>query len=305
MTEQTEDDFWAQQRAQAVAERGRQADPSACGTRVLTPERQAENAAKHQAAELAAFRALDLGDVDGRVSASCDNPEHPTWLRKPDDVRGCPWCRIAELETYAHGCDAEGCVLPHSSWCERAKKTAAENNGCTCGQPWAGHPQPHAMHCWSVNPPRSEVDAMRARIAGLEAERKKYVGTEPTIAEEVAYLSRCVDSVLDLCQKAEQQAGRWEQPFPVPEWVPAVRAAAEGLVPRETYPPALPWAALMDDEDLQDFLTELASMATESADPTAALAKVEETCGLWRTLAEAQHAHNTAPGPDAEGGEQQ
>lgn len=49
-------------------------------------------------AEVEAFRALDLGDLDGRVSASCDNPEHPTWLRKPDDTRGCPWCRTAELE---------------------------------------------------------------------------------------------------------------------------------------------------------------------------------------------------------------
>ncbi|MFI1165600.1 hypothetical protein ACH4UM_18790 [Streptomyces sp. NPDC020801] len=32
MTEQIEDEFWAQERARAVAERGRQADPSACGT---------------------------------------------------------------------------------------------------------------------------------------------------------------------------------------------------------------------------------------------------------------------------------
>lgn len=52
-------------------------------------------------AELAAFRALDLGDVDGRVSASCADPEHPSWLRQPDDLRGCPWCGIATLERAA------------------------------------------------------------------------------------------------------------------------------------------------------------------------------------------------------------
>lgn len=77
--------------------------------------------------------------------------------------------RVAELETYAYGCDAEGCVLPHSSWCEAAKKTAAANDGCTCGRPWTGHPQPHAMHCWTVNPPRAEVEEMRKRIAELTA----------------------------------------------------------------------------------------------------------------------------------------
>ncbi|MFE9921618.1 hypothetical protein ACFYQA_08545 [Streptomyces sp. NPDC005774] len=48
--------------------------------------------------ELAAFRALELGALNGRVSASCIEPGHPTWLRAPDDTRGCPWCRIAELE---------------------------------------------------------------------------------------------------------------------------------------------------------------------------------------------------------------
>jgi hypothetical protein len=68
------------------------------GTQVFTPQHAAETAQEKQAAELAAYRALDLGDPDGRVSASCGNPEHPTWLRAPDDMRGCPWCRIAELE---------------------------------------------------------------------------------------------------------------------------------------------------------------------------------------------------------------
>jgi hypothetical protein len=68
------------------------------GTEVFTPLHKAETAQEKQAVELAAYRALELGDLDGRVSASCGNPEHPTWLRKPDDNRGCPWCRIAALE---------------------------------------------------------------------------------------------------------------------------------------------------------------------------------------------------------------
>lgn len=48
-------------------------------------------------AELEQYTALDLGAPDGRVSASCDNSEHPTWLRKPDDTRGCPWCELEPL----------------------------------------------------------------------------------------------------------------------------------------------------------------------------------------------------------------
>lgn len=73
--------------------------------------------------------------------------------------------RVAELEAYAHGCDGEGCVIPHSSWCETAKKTAAANNGCTCPQPWTGHPQPHAGYCWLVSPPRNEIEEMRRALA--------------------------------------------------------------------------------------------------------------------------------------------
>jgi hypothetical protein len=64
------------------------------------------------------------------------------------------------------------------------------------------------------------------------------------------------------------------------------------------YPPALPWAALMDHEDLADFLDELAAAAIANATSEEALAEVEATCGRWRMIAEAQHAHNTAPGPD-------
>lgn len=77
--------------------------------------------------------------------------------------------RVAELEAYAHGCDGEGCVLPHSSWCEVAKKAAAANDGCTCPRPWEGHPQPHAGYCWLVSPPRNEMEEMRRALAERSA----------------------------------------------------------------------------------------------------------------------------------------
>lgn len=74
-----------------------------------------------------------------------------------------------------------------------------------------------------------------------------------------------------------------------------------GPVPQASvgYPPALPWAALLDAEDLADFLDELAASAITNASSDVALAEVETTCGTWRLIAEAQHGHNTAPGPDA------
>lgn len=74
--------------------------------------------------------------------------------------------------------------------------------------------------------------------------------------------------------------------------VPEPQASAGG------YPPALPWAALLDAEDLTDFLDELAASAITHASSDVALAEVEKTCSTWRLIAEAQHGHNTAAGLD-------
>lgn len=86
-----------------------------------------------------------------------------------------------------------------------------------------------------------ELSAALAENERLRAELAKYVGHEPTIAEEMAYLRRCLDAVHDLCNAAEMQATRWEQPLPVPEWVALVRNAADGVTDAA---PALPPAAV-------------------------------------------------------------
>jgi hypothetical protein len=65
------------------------------------------------------------------------------------------------------------------------------------------------------------------------------------------------------------------------------------------YPPALPWLALLDEDDRTEFLDELADSATGYQSSDVRLAEVERTCATWRLIAEAQHGHNTAPGPDA------
>lgn len=82
--------------------------------------------------------------------------------------------------------------------------------------------------------------------------------------------------------------------------------AALGALPMPTgveakeYAAALPWAALMDDEDLTEFLGDLLDALNSNPSCTReVLVEVEKTCSTWRLIAEAQHAHNTAPGPDA------
>lgn len=105
------------------------------------------------------------------------------------------------------------------------------------------------------------IERLRARIAALEAEVAEY--EQPADEDPIAYV---------LTEKADEASG---------------------------YPPALPWAALMDGGDLTDFLDELAASAITHASSEVALAEVEKTCATWRLIAEAQHAHNTAPGPDA------
>jgi hypothetical protein len=65
------------------------------------------------------------------------------------------------------------------------------------------------------------------------------------------------------------------------------------------YPPALSWLALLDEDDRVEFLDELADSAAVNQSSDVRLAEVERTCATWRLIAEAQHGHNTAPGPDA------
>ncbi|MFJ3949040.1 hypothetical protein ACIPXV_03075 [Streptomyces libani] len=121
-------------------------------------------------------------------------------------------------------------------------------------------------------PPTTEVERLRARVAELEQQ----------ITGVRAVHTKYSDS--EHCQHDGQQ------------WPCPTRQAAE--VAPDEYPPALPWARLMDAEDRADFLDELAASAITHADSKTALSEVEDTCARWRAIAEAQHAHNTAPGPD-------
>lgn len=79
----------------------------------------------------------------------------------------------------------------------------------------------------------------------------------------------------------------------------ALREAQPEESPSGGFPPALPWLALLDEDDRVEFLDELADSATVNASSEVRLAEIERTCATYRLIAEAQHGHNTAPGPDA------
>ncbi|MFD7661259.1 hypothetical protein [Streptomyces sp. NPDC059788] len=78
---------------------------------------------------------------------------------------------------------------------------------------------------------RLEAGLLLADIRWLIEQLEEYVGKEPTVAEEMAHLSSCLGAVRDLCDQARQDARRWEQPLPEPEWVAAVEQAANGNRP--------------------------------------------------------------------------
>ena len=58
-----------------------------------------ERIANAERERVAQFEPLRLGDPTALVSHRCGNPTHPTWLTAGRaDRRGCPWCRLAEVE---------------------------------------------------------------------------------------------------------------------------------------------------------------------------------------------------------------
>ncbi|WBP89493.1 hypothetical protein [Kitasatospora cathayae] len=105
-------------------------------------------------------------------------------------------------------------LQPHPVWIGETANPGTPNGGLTIAQ--------------FIAAARTDVEQLLARVRQLEAERALYVGVEPTIAEEMAELTRGYIAAHAVCDAAEKQATRWENPLPVPEWVAAIRAALDG-----------------------------------------------------------------------------
>ncbi|MGW2223891.1 hypothetical protein [Streptomyces formicae] len=123
---------------------------------------------------------------------------------------------------------------------------------------------------------REDVPALLAELAAVRAERDearaelaKYVGHEPTAAEEMAFLNRCLDDVHAVCDEAEEGSLRWENPLPVPEWVAVVREAADGVRPEGKQWPAdviqygirIPDGSVLKDGTLTDLAEQQARLS--------------------------------------------
>ncbi|MGW9026899.1 hypothetical protein ACWGQ5_22500 [Streptomyces sp. NPDC055722] len=134
----------------------------------------------------------------------------------------------------------------------------------------------------------AEIEALRARVAELE---RRYVGQEPTVAEEMAYLSSCLDAVHEVCDAAEKQATRWEQPLPVPDWVATVRAAASGEQQPTAVRPALGWAFVLGPAERRQLLSELAPRSEYCRGSASADAAPARPSGPWSLARERTCRH--------------
>ncbi|MFE7395174.1 hypothetical protein [Streptomyces sp. NPDC057557] len=104
-----------------------------------------------------------------------------------------------------------------------------------------------------------------------------------------AELDAAADAIAALPTDYECDPGRGDA-------VKVLRRRVKSADKNQGYPLALGWARQLDADDLEGFLAELAE-AADGVDDLATLAEVENVIATWRALGEAQHAHNTAPGP--------
>lgn len=153
------------------------------------------------------------------------------------------------------------------------------------------------------------IAELSAEVERLRVQRDAYCDRVDTLTSVARSNQRHVVAVSEECQRlaarvVELERERHSTNEALSDAAEALRAdrdrIAELEAERTSYPPALPWAELMDNDDLTGFLDELAAAAIVNADALTVLATVEAACIRWRVIAEAQHGHNTAPGPDAE-----
>ncbi|MGW7785979.1 hypothetical protein [Streptomyces tricolor] len=157
----------ATQAAEALDDRQMLQSPEAARELVADAVRVAEEAVaelrrEHEESarlrgQLAVYDALELGDLDGRVSASCENPEHPTWLRAKDDNRVCPWC-LADMQSGS--LTAMRHEVETYERIEREREADQRVDGSLA-----------AVANLRIAELNQERDALRARVAELEAER--------------------------------------------------------------------------------------------------------------------------------------
>ncbi|MFM9811489.1 hypothetical protein ACKI1J_32190 [Streptomyces scabiei] len=151
-------------------------------------------------------------------------------------------------------------------------------------------------------PQRYEATRLRSMYDGLLTPVWEDAPAVQSPAEiRAAAFQEAAGRITNLPQDYELDPGRGDA-------VQLLNGLAAAAHQPDTYPPALPWARLMDGDDLADFLRDLdtalhravdAAVITGQPQAPAVLDALEKTCASWRVTAEAQHGHNWAPGPHA------
>ncbi|WP_159399522.1 hypothetical protein [Streptomyces alboflavus] len=138
-----------------------------------------------------------------------NDPAHDEWTAEED------WAQVeADAKFVAHARDDVSALLAELAAVRAERDEARATLREACDQ---------------VAERDHEIGGLTAELEQVRVELAKYVGSEPTIAEGIAFLSRCVEAVHEVCDAAEEPSLRWENPPPVPEWVAVVREAADGV----------------------------------------------------------------------------
>ena len=319
MTEQLEDDFWAQARDEDAAARGRKADPSACGTcrgnvaagGQVEHDGCAQRATLIPAPDTPGYELLtglseeELAALPARfhVPAYMESSSPQMWVCAVCWGEGwvTQWpCKTAVkhgLRVFTDQHDAETAAKRQTAALATAKAETVQAQAriAELEGELAATKERHHRRLRHADEHLREMNAELQRYAeGSEAPvlwsvYNKMHSRADTAEAQATRLESCLDAVYEVCDKAEQQARRWEHPLPVPEWVATVREAADGLRGVTGARPALPWAHTMPDDDLHLFLDDLVSAAIDRwrSEPDVPdrdiLANVEKVCAGWRT----------------------
>jgi hypothetical protein len=293
MTEQTEDEFWAQERARAVAERGRQADPSACGTCKTAVE--AGGQVKH--------------DECAQRATLLQAPDHPHYELITGMTEEEVWALPARFHVpvFIDSCTPKAWVCAvcwGDGWNTQWPCKTAYEHGTQVFTP------EHQAET-AAKKQAAELEQLRARVGELQAELAR--ATRPSYSNQQVWTVWREDQPVHAFYATVDDARQgsidcWEEDeerCPDYSWKPdgprlellvggepgGVYISRNDVFGKAADPssPALPWAAAMSDDDLHGFLGDLVSAAMgrwrsepEVPDRTV-LADIEKVCADWRT----------------------
>jgi len=232
------DPFWVENRAKFLAEGSTSADPSACGT--CRGNAEAGRPVEHEGC---AQRATLL-----------QAPDHPYY----EILAGFSLEENAKLPARFHIPVFDDCGVPNSWLC-----AVCQEEGVVTGWPCETATEQGTKVFTPLHQAETAAKKQAARIAELEAETERLKAELASAREDTTFMERNtlpdlrreiehhkagkqrwreraetaetrLSAVLDLCDREQRNAIRWENPIPAPEWVAIVQKIALGDSKPET-----------------------------------------------------------------------